>query len=66
MTTLQKDFVILSREVRFERLVDAWRASKRHKCWISMALFGERLQSMGAYLNHEGDWRLFDGEKGKI
>lgn len=66
MTTLQKDFVILTREVRFERLVDAWRASKRHKLWISTALFGERLQSMGAYLDFEGNWRLFDGKKEKI
>lgn len=52
-----------TRQVKFTRLVEAWKASKRHKLWVSMALFSERLQSMGGYLNYAGEWRLFDGEK---
>lgn len=56
----------IDRQVKFTRLVQAWKASKRHKLWVSMALFSERLQSMGAYLDFEGNWRLFDGEKEKI
>jgi len=48
----------------FGRLVAAWGAANRHNLHITAALFSERLQRMGGYLNEYGVWQLYTDDPG--